>query len=104
MSLEKCPPSIILMIPNRIPKTILRLTKTIFFVIKYKIIIEKPTDASPDTNEQLVLQESLYSNQAVKNSFPLNSTISPGLDLPHKFFKTRFTNNTNVNICENKIK
>ena len=61
-------------------------------MIKYRIIIEKPTDASPETKEQFVSQALVISNQGEKDSLPSNSTTSFGLALPQKFFSIRFTN------------
>ena len=55
-SLRKCAPAIIRTKPRRIPKTRLKQKNKTFLVIRYKIIIEKPTEASPDTKEQLDLQ------------------------------------------------
>ena len=57
-SLKKCPPSKILVAPNRHPKHTAIQKNILIFVIKNNAIIEKPTDESPDTKEQFVLQES----------------------------------------------
>ena len=55
-SLRKCPPAIIRIKPKRIPETRLKQRNKTFLVIRYKITIEKPTEESPDTKEQLDLQ------------------------------------------------
>ena len=63
MSLKKWPPAIILIKPNTKPETTLAQRNIIFLVIKYRIIIENPTEASPETKEQLLPQASVISYQ-----------------------------------------
>ena len=57
-SLIKCPPSSILIVPNKRPKKRESQRYSVFFVIKKRAIIENPTDASPETKEQFLIQES----------------------------------------------
>ena len=66
--------------------------------MKYKITIEKPTDASPETKEQFVLHALLKLYQGVKGFTPPKSKISPGLTLPQKFLRIKFINNNTTNI------
>ena len=73
-------------------------------MIRNKTIIQKPTDASPETKEQLVAQESVILNQGVKKYSPPKFTISFGLALPQKFFKNKLTKITKLNIVLKKIK
>ena len=60
-------------------------------LLQLLIIKEKPTAASPDTKEQLLLHASVIWYQGEKLSFPPNCNMSPGLALPHIFFKKRLT-------------
>ena len=92
MSLTKCPPSIILINPKIAPKNNDNQINISFLVKKYNIIIENPTEASPDTKEQFVLHESDIWYHAVKFSFPPDWRISPGLDLPQLLFRKKYIN------------
>ena len=72
--------------------------------MKYRTINEKPTEASPETNEQFVLHALEYSNHAEKLSFPPNSIISFGLALPQKPFNNTLTIIIKLKKTEEKIK
>ena len=58
------------MLPRKKPAINDDQKKIIFFVKKNKIISENPTDASPETNEQFVRQDSEYLNHSVKRPSP----------------------------------
>ena len=62
-----------------------------FLVKKNSTIVKKPTEASPDTKEQLDSQNVLGENQGVNKKSPSKKIISLGLDRPHKSFKKKFT-------------
>ena len=72
-------------------------------VIKNKIIKEKPTAASPETNEQFVLQALDNSNHGLKFSLPPNCKMSLGRALPHIFFNMRLTKIRRLKKTEPKI-
>ena len=106
MSLKKCPPSKILIVPRKNPEIKANQKKISFFVIKYNPINENPTEASPETNEQFVKQELEAWNQGLKFLSPPNSKISFGRDLPQKFFNNKLTKIKRLNmfdIHKNKI-
>ena len=77
--------------------------KILFLVIKNKTIKEKPTEASPETNEQFVLQLPDNSNHGLKFSVPPNCKISLGRDLPHIFFNRRLTTIMRLKATEKTI-
>jgi len=66
--------------------------------------MEKPTEASPETNEQFEIHESDILNQGVKFSFPPNSKMSFGLALPQLFFNKKLITNKRLNNVEKNIK
>jgi len=66
-------------------------------------MIENPTEASPDTNEQLLMHESEILNHGVKTSFPPSCKISFGLALPQVFFNITLTTIRRLNKTAEKI-
>ena len=103
-SLRKCPPSRILIKPKIDPKNSAIQKNILFFVMKNKTIIEKPTAASPETKEQLELQASENWNQGVKLFTPPNCKISLGLALPQEFFNKILTTTIRLKNIVIKIK
>ena len=92
------------MIPKKMPDKSEAQKNKLFFVIKYRVINEKPTAASPETKEQFELQASEYWNQGEKIPSPPSSKISLGRALPHKFFKNKFITINTFNRAEEKTK
>ena len=64
----------------------------------------KPTDASPETKEQLETHVSPNLYQGVKTPSPPNCKTSLGLVLPQKFLNNILTIRINVASPENQIK
>ena len=104
ISLRKWPPSKILVKPTNPPKNKESQRKILFLVIKNKTIIENPTEASPETKEQLLSQKLEILNHGVKISFPPNSNISFGRALPQEFFRKRLTKTKRLKRKDSNIK